>query len=217
MDNRKALIVGATGLIGGYCLQELLNDPVYSDVTAIVRKPTLADHSKLNTVVADFNDLEGYLGKIEAEDVFCCLGTTIKRAGSRVAFKAVDYSLVVSVADEMRKQGAKQFLVISSMGADPGSKIFYSRVKGEMEREIQRLGYPCLRIIRPSLLLGPREDFRPGERIGGLLSPLLNPLMVGPLKKYRPVEARRVANFMVKTARSGPLSGVHVYESDMMN
>ena len=217
MNSRKALILGATGLIGGYCLQELLNDPAYSDVTAVVRKPSLAVHTKLNTVVADFDNLGSYLRAIEAADVYCCIGTTIKKAGTREAFRAIDYSLVVSAAKQMREQGAGQFLVISSMGADPESKFFYSRVKGEMEREVQLLGYPSLHIIRPSLLLGSRQDFRLGERIGGVISPVLKPLMVGPLKKYRPVEAKNVAKFMVKIGRSGPLAGVHVYESDMIN
>ncbi len=117
----------------------------------------------------------------------------------------------------MRKQGAEQFLVISSMGADPNSKVFYSRVKGEMQQSLQQLDYPCLRIIRPSLLLGQREEFRLGEKIGAWFTPVLKPLMIGSLKKYRPVQAESVAEFMVKVAREEPVSGVHVYESDMID
>jgi uncharacterized protein YbjT (DUF2867 family) len=116
----------------------------------------------------------------------------------------------------MRKQGAVQFIVISAMGANSNSKVFYNRTKGEMEDALKELGYPCLRIIRPSLLLGNREEFRLGEKIGILMSPLWKLLLVGSLKKYRPVEANNVARFMVKVAHDKPGAGVHVYESNQI-
>jgi uncharacterized protein YbjT (DUF2867 family) len=216
MTNRKALIVGATGLIGGYCLQTLIDDPNYSEVIALVRKASLKSHPKLKTVVIKFENLEDELSKIQAHDVYCCLGTTIKKAGSQEAFKNIDFALVVKVAELMRKQGAEQFLIVSSLGADKDSKVFYSRVKGEMESALQELGYPCLRIIRPSLLLGTRKEFRLGEKIAAILTPVLKPLLFSSLKKYRPVEAEKVARFMVKVAHEEPILGVHVYESDML-
>jgi uncharacterized protein YbjT (DUF2867 family) len=217
MTNRTALIVGATGLIGGFVLQALLSNPVYSHVTAITRKPLLTTHRKLKTIITKFNsNLENDLSSIQAQDVFCCLGTTIKKAGSQEAFKLVDHSLVLSIAEQMRQQGTEQFLVISAMGADPDSKIFYNRVKGDMENALRELDYPCLRIIRPSLLLGKRQEFRLGERIGVLLSPVLKPFMIGSLKKYAPVEAKSVAEFMVKIAGDEPISGIHIYESDFI-
>lgn len=216
MTFRKALIVGATGLIGGYCLQALLNDPRYSEIIALVRKPLLKTHRKLKTVISKFENLEHELSNIQADDVYCCIGTTIKKAGSQEDFRQVDFSLVVSIAERMRKQGAEQFLVISSMGSDPNSKVFYTRVKGEMEQAIQQLEYPCIRIIRPSLLLGPREEFRLGEKIGVMLTPVLKPFLKGSLKKHRPVQAESVALFMVKVAHEEPMSGVHVYESDLI-
>ena len=216
MTTRKALIVGATGLVGGFCLQALLDDDNYSEVIALVRKPLLKTHRKLKTVVTTFDNLEPELSNIHADDVYCCLGTTIKKAGSQEAFKKVDHTLVVTVAELMKKQGAEQFLVISAMGADKDSKVFYNRVKGEMEAALQELGYPCLRIIRPSLLLGPREEFRLGEKIAVMLTPLLKPFLLGSLKKYRPVEAEKVAQFMVKVAREEPIVGVHVYESNVI-
>jgi len=217
MTTRKALIVGATGLIGGYCLQALLDDPGYSEVIAFVRKPILKTHRKLKTVISKYTNLESELSNIQTDDVYCCLGTTIKKAGSQEAFKQVDLSLVVTVAELMRKQGSEQFLVISSMGADPNSKVFYSRIKGEMEQALRQLDYPCLRIIRPSLLLGPREEFRFAEKIGAWLTPVMKPLMFGSLKKYSPVQAESVARFMVKVAHEEPVPGVHVYESDMID
>ncbi|MCP3890523.1 MAG: NAD(P)H-binding protein [Desulfobulbaceae bacterium] len=216
MATSKALIIGGTGLIGGYCLQTLLNDPTYSEVTALVRKPILKTHRKLKTIATNFSNLEHELSNIQAQDIYCCLGTTIKKAGSQEAFKQVDYSLVVTVAEIMNKMGSEQFIVISSMGADKNSKVFYSRVKGEMEEALKEINYPCLRIIRPSLLLGSREEFRLGEKIGAWLTPILKPLMLGSLKKYRPVQAESVAEFMVKVAHDEPVSGVHVYESDMI-
>jgi len=217
MTTRTALVVGATGLIGGYCLQTLLDDPTYSEVIALVRKPLLKTHRKIKTIITKFDsNLEHELSKIQTHDVYCCLGTTIKKAGSQKAFRAIDYTLVVTVAELMREQESEQFIVISAMGADKDSKIFYNRVKGEMESSLQELDYPCLRIIRPSLLLGSREEFRLGERIGILLTPVLKPLMLGSLKKYRPVQAEKVAQFMVKMAHEEDISGVYVYESDMI-
>lgn len=216
MTSRKALIVGATGLIGGYCLETLCDATNYSEVTALVRKPLLKTHRKLKTVIAKFDRLQHELSKIQADDVYCCLGSTIKKAGSQEAFKKIDFSLVVTIAELMRKQGAEQFLVISSIGANKDSKVFYNRVKGEMESALQELNYPCLRIIRPALLLGDREEFRLGEKIAILLTPVLKPLMFGSLKKYRPVQAESVAKFMVGIAHEEPVSGVHIYESNMI-
>jgi uncharacterized protein YbjT (DUF2867 family) len=216
MTTRKALIVGATGLIGGYCLQALLDDPNYSEVIALVRNPILKTHRKLKTVVTKFDNLEHELSSIQAHDVFCCLGTIIKKAGSQEAFKKIDLSLVVTVAELMRKQGAEQFLVISSMGANKDSKVFYNRTKGEMEEALKEIDFPFLRIIRPSLLLGKREEFRFGEKIGVILTPVLKPFLVGSLKKYAPIEAESVAHFMVKVAHEESASGSHVYESDMI-
>lgn len=217
MTTRTALIVGATGLIGGYCLDTLCDDPTYTDIIALVRKPLLKTHRKLKAVVSHFDkNLEHELSKANADDVYCCLGSTIKKAGSKEAFQAVDLYLVVAIADVMKRQGAEQFIVISAMGADANSRLFYNRVKGEMESALQELGYPCLRIIRPSLLLGQRQEFRLGEMIGVLLAPVLKPLMLGSLKKYRPVEAEKVAQFMVKVAMDKTISGIHVYESDLI-
>ena len=216
MTTRKALIAGATGLVGGFCLQSLLDNDHYSEVITLVRKPLLKTHRKLKTIVTTFDNLGPELSNNQVDDVYCCLGTTIKKAGSQEAFKKVDHTLVVTVAGLMKKHGAEQFLVISAMGANKDSKVFYNRVKGEMEDALQELGYPCLRIIRPSLLLGLREEFRLGEKIAVMLTPLLKPFLLGSLKKYRPVEAEKVAQFMVKVAREKSVVGVHVYESDVI-
>lgn len=216
LSYRKALIVGATGLIGDFCLQYLLDTHIYSEVIALTRKPLLRSHRKLKSVITNFRDIEQILSKTKAEDICCCLGSTIRKAGSQQAFKKVDYELVVSIAKLMKRQGAEQFIVISALGANRNSKFFYNRVKGEMEQAVEALDYPCLHIIRPSLLLGSREEFRLGEKIGGSAALILNPLLRGPLKKYRPIHAESVAQVMVKAAYEMPLRGVHVYESDMI-
>jgi len=215
-SNREALIVGATGLIGSSTLKYLFNDPSYSEIIALVRKPLLEKHRKLKEVITDYSNLEKTLSTVTTNDIFCCLGSTIKKAGSQDAFRKVDYELVVAVASVMKKQGAEQFIVISAMGANSNSKVFYNRIKGEMEDGIKILGYPCLRIIRPSLLLGHREEFRLGEKIAVALAPVMKLILMGSLKKYRPVEAEAVARFMVKVAHDQPISGVHVYESNQI-
>ncbi len=216
MTTRKALVVGATGLVGGHCLQTLLADASYSEVIALVRKPLLNTHRKLKVVITTFTNLEQVGGQLQADDVFCCLGTTIKKAGSQHAFRDVDYSLVIRVAEILKRQGAQQFLVVSAMGADSESKVFYNRIKGEMEESLKLLEYPCLRIIRPSLLLGERQEFRFGEKVAIMLTPLLNLFLLGSLKKYRPVEARSVARFMVRLAHEEPGSTILLYESDQI-
>ena len=218
MTTRTALILGATGLVGGYCLQALLDDPDYSGVTALTRKTLLVKHRKLKEAITPFDKfLERTLSTINAKDIYCCLGTTIKKAGSQEAFKNVDFSLVVKIAALMKKQGSEQFVVISAIGASKDSKVFYSKTKGEMEEALKGLDYPCLRIIRPSLLLGPRKEFRFGERMSIITSPFWQMFLVGSLKKYKPVQAESVARFMVKVAKSQPISGVHIYESDMIS
>jgi uncharacterized protein YbjT (DUF2867 family) len=214
MIPRKALIVGSTGLIGGYTLKCLYNDPTYLEVTALVRKPLLERHRKLKEVITDFTNLEKTLSSAAANDFYCCLGTTIKKAGSQENFSKVDSSLVVDMARVMKERGAEQCIVISAMGANSTSKVFYNRIKGEMEEALKRLDFPCLRIIRPSLLLGHREEFRFGEKVAILMSPFWKLFLVGSLKKYAPVEAEAVARFMVKVAHEGPVMGVHIYESD---
>ena len=137
MTIRKALIAGSTGLIGGYCLQALCDNPTYSEIIAIVRKPILKTHRKLKVITSNFDNLQNDLSNIQADDIYCCLGTTIKKAGSQEAFRKIDHTLVITVAGLMRKQGAEQFLVISAMGADSKSKVFYNRTKGEKSRFFQ--------------------------------------------------------------------------------
>jgi uncharacterized protein YbjT (DUF2867 family) len=162
--------------------------------------------------VTDFDSLGS--GPFPAADVvFCALGTTIGKAGSEEAFRKVDLEAVLALARAASGAGARQFLVVSSLGADPKSKAFYSRVKGEMERRLRGIAFEGTQVFRPSLLLGARVEFRLGERLAASVAAPVGFLLAGPLAKYRPIEAETVAAAMLRVARGAP-AGFNVYESD---
>ncbi len=211
--NRTAALLGATGLVGSSCLQHLLHDPSYNEVRAIARRPILLDHPKMRLIEADFDRLPGLGDTLGADDVFCCLGTTIKKAGTREAFRKVDFTYPVDAATLALERGARQFLLISSLGANPESRVFYNRVKGELEEAIGTLPFVAVHIFRPSMLLGDRVEFRPAEKVGAALMTSLSFLMTGKRRKYRPIEADVVARAMVYAAGQGK-QGLHTYESD---
>ncbi|MFQ6047078.1 MAG: oxidoreductase [Gemmatimonadales bacterium] len=213
MPSKSALVAGATGLVGSACLTEVLASPHYREVTALVRRPIGLSHPKLTECLVDFERLESDDPSLQGDDVFCCLGTTMKAAGSKDAFRRVDYDYPLALARTTRGRGAQQFVLVSSMGAKPRSLSFYLRVKGELEEALRRLGFTSLVILRPSLLLGTRQDRRLGETLAQLAGRVLAPLVWGSLAKYRPVSAGSVAKVMVEAANLG-LYGVHVIESD---
>ncbi|MFD2514585.1 oxidoreductase [Pontibacter locisalis] len=210
---RTALIAGASGLVGGHCLNLLLQSDRYSQVISIGRHDLPLIHPKLEQRVVAFNKLKASSSILVADDVFCCLGTTIKKAGSKEAFYKVDHTYVVELANITAQKGAAQFLVVSAMGADAGSMIFYNKVKGEMERDVQQQGFDAVHIFRPSLLLGDREEKRSGEELASKIMKPLSNLMVGPLKNYKPIEAETVAKAMVYAAAQNQ-KGVHIHSSD---
>jgi uncharacterized protein YbjT (DUF2867 family) len=207
--NKTALIAGASGLTGGYLLNLLLESPEYSSVIAYVRKNSGLTHPKLREIVVDWETLQE---PVAAEDVFCCLGTTIKKAGSQEAFRRVDYDYPLQLAQLQFRGGSQQFLLVSAMGADAKSSIFYSRVKGELENILQSIGYKSLHIFRPSFIAGPRKESRPGEKIGLAIFSILSPLFIGPLKKYAPIQAEHIARAMLRTAQKNE-PGTRVYDS----
>lgn len=215
MSARTALLLGATGLVGGHCLDLLLHDEGYSSVVAPGRRLLPIEHAKLQQHTIDFERLQDFKHLLQAQDVFCCLGTTIKQAGSQDAFRKVDYEYPVGLAALAARSGAEQFLLVSSLGASAASRVFYSRVKGETEAAIAALPFKGVQIFRPSLLLGERKEFRPGERLAERASKLFSFLLAGPLRKYRPVQARAVAAAMLKIAPEHP-AGVNIYESDQI-
>jgi len=212
-SRHSAVIAGASGLVGSHLLTKLLEDDRYESVTALVRRELSRSHPKLVQRVVDFDHIDEQAGIAPGVDLFCCLGTTIRTAGSQEAFRLVDYTYVVELAKAAASGGADQFLTVSSIGADARSRIFYSRVKGEVEDAIRSLPLKAVHIFRPSLLTGERRERRVGERIMMAVFGALRFAMVGPLRLYRPIRAEDVALAMLRVAHSG-LSGVHIYPSD---
>lgn len=206
-----ALIAGATGLVGQALLQQLLQSDQYSKVVALVRRPSLDKHPKLEEAVINFEDLGSYESTHNVDDVFCCLGTTIKTAGSQEAFRKVDFTYVDKLAKWAEEKHCQQFAVISSVGASSTTSNFYLRTKGEMEAAVSALNIPSIHIFRPSLLLGQRHEFRLGEKVSEIMMRLFNPLMKGRLRRYKAIEASDVAMAMYNKAQN-PLDGVIIYE-----
>lgn len=199
--SRTALLLGASGVIGGHVLQTLLNDPTYAHVTVLVRRAPANIHPKLKAVTVDFEQLDSHAAEFGVDDVFCCLGSTIRKAGSRAAFERVDHHYIVESARLAKQAGVRQFLLISAVGASAKASAFYSRVKGHTEDDVTALAFPTLHILRPSLLLGERAEHRAGEEWAKRLAPAFAAICVGPLAKYRPVEAGDVAARMVALAK----------------
>jgi uncharacterized protein YbjT (DUF2867 family) len=209
---KTALLAGGTGLIGKQVLQLLLEDSHYTKVKVITRKPLEVHHAKLENIVLNFDELAAHAGSLKADDVFCCLGTTIRIAKTKEAFRRVDFEYPVELAKITRSEGAAQFLIITALGSDKGSSVFYNRVKGEVEEAIRGIGFKTHHIFRPSLLLGARTEERVGEgtataffKMFGFLIPL----------KYKAIDSVKVARAMVHFAKSNN-SGVHILESSVL-
>lgn len=212
-DDKTALVFGATGLVGGHLVNFLLLHPAYEKVRIFSRRPLEVEHPKLEEQIIDFDRLEESAPLMKGEDVFVCLGTTRAKAGSREAFRRVDYEYPLQIAQFAADQGANQFLLVSSAGADPESLFYYLRVKGELERDLRKLNFWALQLFRPSLLLGEREDHRLAEKAIGKFSKLLGDRLLNRLGPYRPVPAELVARAMVRAAQQLE-PGVHLYHSD---
>lgn len=216
MAGKTALIAGATGLIGKELLQFLLNSNEYDKVIAIVRRPVELDHTKLDERVVDFDQLEQSKEIFAVDDVFCCLGTTIKKAKTKEAMWKIDVDYPVEIARLASSQGARKFLLVSSMNADSNSPIFYSKMKGKLEEEIKQIPFETTAIFRPSLLLGNREEFRLGERAAAAIFTKVPFLFAGPLKKFKAIEGRTVASAMYRVAQKN-IQGVTVYPSEQIH
>lgn len=193
-----ALVLGASGLVGKALVPRLLADPRYGQVRCLLRRPMAADHPKLEPIVIDFTRLQEYEGYFKVDHLYICLGSTLKAAGSKAAFRKVDFEYVHVAAQLARAQRVKSLVWISSVGADPNSRHFYLRTKGELESAILSMpGLAHASAVRPSLLVGERAEARPLESLAARLLRPLAPLMLGPLRKYRPVQADDVARQMI--------------------
>lgn len=197
---KTALILGATGLVGASCLKQILNDERYERVVCINRTNINLTHPKLIQHVVDFSLLENVEYLFSADQVFCCLGTTLKKAKSKKAFAAIDLNLVSRVASLAKKNNVKVFTVISSFGANSKSFNYYSSTKGKMEQALIALNFEQLIIIRPSLLLGERTEHRRLEKLSSDIFNLVKPMFIGPLKLFKPINVADVAKGMIKAA-----------------
>ena len=202
-----AIVAGATGLVGRALVRQLADEPAWREVRALVRRVPLGEAGgpRLVQVPVDYERLDAPPSWAAADQVFCAMGTTIRQAGSQAAFRRVDYDYPVALARAARASGARHFLLVSAAGADPRSRVFYNRVKGELETAIAELGFRSVTIARPSLLLGKRAEPRLGEQVGKVLG-LLAPA------RWRPVPAERVARALVEAAREDR-PGVRIIEN----
>jgi uncharacterized protein YbjT (DUF2867 family) len=203
---RSALVVGATGLVGAEIVRQLVADASVDRIVVISRRPLADRPARVESHVVDFDRLREHASLFAVDQIFCALGTTIKQAGSQAAFRQVDFEYPLAVARLGLKAGARHFLLVSALGANSESGIFYNRVKGELEDQLRSLGYRSVSIARPSLLLGKREEFRLMERVGMVIGELVP-------GRYRPVHAEAVAKSLV-TAAQIDAPGLHIIESE---
>lgn len=207
-NSKSAFVAGATGLVGGCVLRRLLAHPAYSRVEILVRRESPISDPKLTQRIVDFAALDPGRAGFAPDEVFCCLGTTIKMAGSREAFRRVDLEYPLELARFAKALGAGKFLMVTALGADPTSAVFYNRVKGEVEQAITTIGFPETFFFRPSLLLGKRAQRRRAEKISTALGTIIAPLLIRSLRKYRPIHADAVAAAMVYAANHEIPAGV---------
>ncbi|SFU26952.1 NAD(P)H-binding [Pustulibacterium marinum] len=199
---KTAIILGVTGLTGGYVLSELLSDGRYEKIILFSRRTKGITHPKLVEHIIDVTELEKYKQLFKGDDVFCCIGTTQKKTPNKEVYQKVDYGIPVSAAELAAKCNAKAFIVISAMGANTKSNVFYNRLKGEMEAKVQEFSIPKIHIVRPALISGNREEFRLGEYIAKQFFKVLDLVMVGPLEKYKSIHPERIAKSMIWLANN---------------
>lgn len=209
---KTALIIGSTGLIGRQLLDLLLRNEQYDKVIAISRKPIGIQNAKLVSVITELNQLDSQKERVIADDVFCCLGTTMKVAKSKEAFKAVDLDAPISLAKIAKQNGAKQFLLVSALGANKNSFVFYNRIKGEVEEQVEKLQFQTTHILRPSLLMGNRNEQRAGEKAAQYFYKMFGWLIP---RKYKAIDSAKVARAMNALANEGH-SGKLIHESDSL-
>ncbi len=200
---KTAIILGATGLTGGILLEDLLEDPRYGCVKVFTRSPVGKEHPKLEVHLGDLLSLSDFKPHFKGDEVYCCIGTTRAKTPDKEKYRAVDYGIPVEAARLCKENEIDTFLVISALGADPGSGIFYNQVKGEMEEAVLGIGIDRTFILQPALIQGPREESRPGEWIARKLFSVLDIFMVGPLRKYKSIEAADIVAAMIRLANKG--------------
>lgn len=213
MQTQSALVIGATGLTGSLLLELLLESSAYHIVHVYARRSLGVQHPKLQEHLIDFDQ---YQGTVQADTIFCCLGTTIKKVKTKEAFKKVDLEYPIKFAQLQFGAGTKKMMVISAMGASADSSFFYSRVKAEMEARLATIGFEQLTIFRPALITGNRIEHRSGEKIAAMINGWINPLLVGSLRKYRSIPAIKIAQSMLTHSLLENEKGTTVLLSDQI-
>lgn len=211
-DKRTALVFGATGLIGNLLVEELVESEIYQGIITFVRQATGVTEKKVTELVADFENIESLSGQIKGDDLFICLGTTIKKAGSVTKMEKIDRDLPLKIAYLAKDNGVRRIAVVSSIGASISSRNYYLRIKGEMEKSILDMDFENKAIVRPSILLGERKEKRAGEVMGKVVMKAFKPVLTGKLKKYRAIHGSDVARAMIAILQTEHVKTV--YESD---
>lgn len=212
---KTALIIGSTGLIGSQLLQLLLESDCYDTVITFVKRDTGIQHPKLKQHCIDFDQPESYQNLVKGDDFFCTIGTTIDKAGSKEAFRKVDFEYPEQFAKIAIENKIKHFLIISSLGADAASSNFYLKTKGEIENFLKASTLEKVSILQPSLLLGNRTEFRLGEKIGAFFMKAFSFLLQGKLKKYKPIHSSTVARALFAIAQQKNKK-ITIYESNLI-
>jgi len=214
---KTALVAGATGMTGNELVKQLLADPFYDKVFLLGRKQVQLKDPKAEMLLTNFEDLSDHQLIIsEVNHLYCCLGTTMKKAGSREAFRKVDYTFPLMLARICENTAVSHFLAISAQGANPASAVFYNRIKGETERDISEAQIPAITFFRPSLLIGEREERRAAEKAAIVVAKLLSLAMAGPLKNYKAIKAGDVAAAMIREAKDQQRKGFKIVRSGEM-
>ena len=204
MNQKTAILIGATGLTGRLLLTRLVADDSYASIKLFTRRASGNKSPKIQEFICDVLQLESFKSDFTADEVFCCIGTTSAKTKDRTVYKAIDFGIPFTASKLAKENNIPTFLVISSMGANPKSNIFYSKTKGEMEQAVLNQKIPNTYILRPSLIMGERDKKRIGESVGAVLLKFTTVFMVGRFKKYRAIEADCIASAMISLAKSKP-------------
>ena len=200
---KTAIVLGATGLTGSILLQKLLHDKRYNSIKVFTRKPTGIKHSKIIEIECDLLKLEESKNDFTGDEVYCCIGTTAKKTPDKRMYKQIDFGIPVSAAKLCKEKRISILLIISSIGANAKSSVFYSKTKGEMEQAVLAFQVPYTYILQPSFIIGDRKEKRAGEKFGIALSKIVQPLLIGPITKYRAINADIIATAMIYLANNG--------------
>jgi uncharacterized protein YbjT (DUF2867 family) len=201
-SKKSAIILGATGLTGGLLLNELLADPRYNTIKIFSRSPSHMRHPKLKEFLGDLLSLSRFKPDFTADEVYCCIGTTKSKTPDKEKYRSIDYGIPVAAAQLCKENNIPTLLVISALGADAKSGIFYNKIKGQMEEAVLELGIAHTYILQPSIIGGHRDERRFGEWIAKKLFSVFNVLLLGPLKKYRSIQASSIVKAMIWLANN---------------